>query len=397
MKRLLLIGCYYPDALLPFFQEHTKSGLDFAAHNLHLAIIKGLEENQAQFDILNAPHLGSYPTNFDTIKIPSYTDNDLKSVSYCNMTYWKRRSIKNAMFPEILKWCKDNNSSDSVLLFYNFDMLPVLKDVKKKYPKIKTCLLVTDLPEYMATSTNLASKLDKIPFISSSSTVQRDCELIDGFILLAPKMCDKLPVGQKPWMQMEGIYNDTEPVEKIERDNEKVIMYTGNLGERYGIRTLLDAFAMIDDPSYRLWVRGNGEIEEDVKTRAANDSRIKYIGRLSKKELSILQKRASLMVNPVFSMQEFTGYFFPSKTLEYLASGTPTLMSPLSCMPKEYEKHIFYLNDESVDGLKIKIIEILSKDRRELDEFGRLASEFIHKEKSPKVQISRVLDFINTL
>lgn len=47
---------------------------------------------------------------------------------------------------------------------------------------------------------------------------------------------------------MEGIYNDEENVDSIERDKEKVIMYTGNLGARYGIITLLDAFAKINDP-----------------------------------------------------------------------------------------------------------------------------------------------------
>lgn len=396
LLNLLLIGCYYPDALLPFFIKHSKQGLDFAAHNLHTAIIKGLCENDVNFDILNAPHLGSFPSYYKTLRVPSYNWGNLRSVSYCNLTYWKRFSIRHAMFPYVLSWCKEHNEEGSVLFFYNFDMLPVLKDVKKYYPKVKSCLLVTDLPEYMASNNGLITKLDRLPIVSSASTVNKDCQNVDYFILLAPKMKEKLPVGNKPWMQLEGIYNDTELVESIKRDKEKVILYTGNLGERYGILTLLDAFDKIKDSDYRLWIRGNGETEMEVKNRAEVDSRIKYFNKLSKKELTELQKRASLLVNPVFSSQEFTGYFFPSKTLEYLASGTSTLMSHLSCMPEEYGKYLFYLQDESVDGLKNRIVEILSMDRAVLDEYGRAASRFVINEKSPKVQISKVITFIES-
>ena len=66
-------------------------------------------------------------------------------------------------------------------------------------------------------------------------------------------------------------------------------------------------------------------------------------------------------------------------------------------MPEEYEKYIFYLDDESVEGLKNRIVDILSKERTELDTFGKAASDFVIKEKSPKVQMAKVLAFMNQI
>ena len=172
--------------------------------------------------------------------------------------------------------------------------------------------------------------------------------------------------------------------------------YTGNLGSRYGIPDLLKAFMMIDDPDYRLWIRGNGECECLVKECAKQDSRIKYFDKMSRKELTNLQQRATIMINPVHSSEEFSHYFFPSKTLEYLASGTPTLMSRLSCMPPEYENHLFYFEDESVQGMSNRIKEICEKSKSELNDFGLKASMFIKDKKSPKVQIKKIMDFYNT-
>ena len=104
-----------------------------------------------------------------------------------------------------------------------------------------------------------------------------------------------------------------------------------------------------------------------------------------------------LYVNPVLSSQEFTRFFFPSKTLEYLASGTPTLMAPLKCMPKEYEEHLYYFNDESIEGIAHRIVEICEKPEAELKERGEGASVFIHQYKTPQPQVEKILSFLNKI
>ena len=80
--------------------------------------------------------------------------------------------------------------------------------------------------------------------------------------------------------------------------------------------------------------------------------------------------------------------------MEYLASGTPTLMSKLPCLPKEYEPYIYFFDDESVEGMKNKIIEICEKSQEELNEFGEKAAKFIHTQKNEIAQTKRIIEFI---
>ena len=154
---------------------------------------------------------------------------------------------------------------------------------------------------------------------------------------------------------------------------------------------------MISNPEYRLWIRGNGACLNDVKLAAERDSRIKYIEHLSKDELLKLQKKATILINPVFSSQTFTRYFFPSKTMEYMASGTPTVMSKLACLPKDYYPHLYFFDKESIEGIRDKIIEICEKTQSELEEFGKAASEFIIKEKNEMKQSKKIVDLINRI
>ena len=161
-----------------------------------------------------------------------------------------------------------------------------------------------------------------------------------------------------------------------------------------GIKYLLEAFSMIPNTDYRLWIRGNGTCLNDVKEAAEKDSRIQYIEHLSKDELLKLQRRATVLINPVFPSQTFTRYFFPSKTMEYMASGTPTIMYKLDCLPKEYYPYLYFFEDESIEGIRDKILEICSKSQFELDTFGKAASEFIIKEKNELKQSKKVVDLL---
>jgi phage host-nuclease inhibitor protein Gam len=72
-------------------------------------------------------------------------------------------------------------------------------------------------------------------------------------------------------------------------------------------------------------------------------------------------------------------------------------MSKLPCLPKEYEPYIYFFDDESIEGMKNKIIEICEKSQEELNEFGKKAAEFIHTQKSSYHQCKKIADFIDSI
>ena len=395
---ILFIAQYYPEQLLATFSKKTKVGLDFAAHNLHKALLQGFKENEQKIDIVNAPHLGSFPPYYKTPFIPEYkSENErINSFSYLNISYIKRWDIKRKMRKEMIRWC-EKTKGKKVIFFYNFVALDVLPELKRRFKDVKACLLVTDLPEYMAADNRFLTRLNKkiSSLFSSKDKSYFDC--VDGYILLAPAMAERLPVNNKPWIQMEGIYNPEDDNVYGEKTKEKVILYTGNLGRRYGIPELLEAFHRIDKKNYRLKICGTGDGLEDVKKYEKIDARILYLGTFSRSKIIEFQKEATLLINPRHSADEYTKYSFPSKTMEYLASGTPTLMSHLKSLPKEYNEYIYYFSDETIEGYSKRIIEICEKSNEELMEFGNNASNFIMQYKTPKPQVKKIIKFMNSL
>lgn len=391
---ILFLSQYYPGNLSEQCFKISKIGLNWASHNLNTAIIRGFNANDIKPRIINIPPMGSFPAFAKSTVVPGYSNGNVTSLPYHNIAYFKRLEIRRKTLAAIRKW-DGQNKGEKVILLYNFNFSHIIPQLKKEFPTIKIILLVTDLPEYIDTNRTLLTRINDI--ISPQTWNKLCLDGVDGYILLAQAMTERLPMKGKPWLLMEGIYNDETSPEHVEKDKNKVIMYTGNLGERYGIRTLLEAFTHITSPEYRLWIRGNGGLEHLVCQYAEKDSRIKIIGKKNRTELMRLQQAATVMVNPVLEDEEFTPYFFPSKTLEYMASGTPTLMSRLRCLPKEYDEHLFYFNDNSARGIAQRIMEICNMPEDVLADFGRQASSFIIENKSPQKQIQRVIQFIEEL
>lgn len=372
----------------------SKIGLNWASHNLNTAIIRGFYANGIKPKVINIPPMGSFPAFAKTPLVAGYNKGNVTSLPYHNIAYIKRLDTRHRILSAIREW-NAQNKDEKVILLYNFNFTHIIPLLKKEFPTTKIVLLVTDLPEYIDTNPSILTRINDI--ISPQSKKKQCLNGVDGYILLAQAMTERLPVNGKPWMLMEGIYNDETPLGNVEKDKSKIIMYTGNLGERYGIRNLLEAFTNITSPEYRLWIRGNGGLEQLVHQYAERDSRIKFLGKKSREELMKLQQAATVMVNPVLEDEEFTPYFFPSKTLEYMASGTPTLMSRLRCLPKEYDEHLFFFNDYSAMGMAQRIMDVCNMPKEVLADFGKRASSFILENKSPQKQTHKILQFIEGL
>ena len=153
---------------------------------------------------------------------------------------------------------------------------------------------------------------------------------------------------------------------------------------------------MIEGPNYRLQIRGTGDNTEILKYQE-KDNRIEYIGPLSRHELTQLQKKATLLVNPVSPEQEFTRFFFPSKTMDYMASGTPTVMFKLDCLPVEYTNYLYFFKETAPESMSDTLKSICEKDSGELSSFGANASQFIKENKNPYKQVKKIILLFESL
>ena len=108
-----------------------------------------------------------------------------------------------------------------------------------------------------------------------------------------------------------------------------------------------------------------------------------------------MQRQATVLVNPRTSEGEYTKYSFPSKTMEYLLSGKPTIINRLPGIPEEYYDYVFTPEDESIEALAECISNVLSLDKNILDARVEAGRNFIISQKNSVSQTKRIIDFIN--
>ncbi len=122
-----------------------------------------------------------------------------------------------------------------------------------------------------------------------------------------------------------------------------------------------------------------------------------YHGNVPNREVVAQELEATLLVNPRPTEGSYTNYSFPSKTLEYMVSGTPVLSAKLGGIPDEYDDYLYYFDDQSPTGLRDALRSLLDKPLPELQERGRGAREFALREKNNVVQARKIADFLSSL
>ena len=100
------------------------------------------------------------------------------------------------------------------------------------------------------------------------------------------------------------------------------------------------------------------------------------------------------MINPRQPDGGITKYSFPSKTMEYLSSGTPMIGYKLEGFPEVYFEYYYALDDLSKETLSSAINTLLNTPVEHLKAKGENARKFILNNKTARIQVSRMLEFI---
>ena len=201
----------------------------------------------------------------------------------------------------------------------------------------------------------------------------------------------------KPHIVIEGIASVYNKKTFTNTSTTKIIFYSGTLHKRFGILNLIEAFKLIPYSNYSLQICGVGDSVDFIKKEEIKDSRIKYLGQLSRDRVLNLQRKSTVLINPRQNNEEFTKYSFPSKTLEYLSSGVPVIAYKLDGIPDEYDAYINYVKDNSIESLKDKILEICQLPDLEREDMGKKGMNFVLKTKNRINQTKKIVDMVNDI
>lgn len=216
------------------------------------------------------------------------------------------------------------------------------------------------------------------------------------YVLYTEAMADYLMIRDKKYIVIEGFHKVNISLVK-ERTGKFVITYAGSLNICYGIKRLVDAFSLLNYQDVELHLYGSGDAEALIREGVTKDSRIKFYGRVSKIEANDALYGSSILINPRNATDgEFVQYSFPSKDIDYLASGVPCVLCKLPGMPKEYYGHFIDAGDGSAESLAAAINEAYSMTPEQRESLAIRAQRFITERMDTKKQAERIIQLINS-
>lgn len=363
--------------------SHVKIKPAFQSQKYHRLLIEGLAAN-AKVDVVANPPVNRSVLEEKILHLPEETEGG------AHYTYIPaiRNPILKAIrvgFGTFHRTARLGDRNSAVIVDC-LNRIPALAALLAAKLTGKRCIgIVTDLPDMLG-----GSKFS----VGLANFVIRHCT---GYVLLTEAMNEYLNKQGKPYVILEG-HSDISMRDRIpsleKKSSPRVCFYAGGVSRQYGLANLVEGFRMADVENAQLQIYGPGDYVEELQEIAKEDRRIFYGGMLLNTQIVEEEQKATLLVNPRPTDEEYVKYSFPSKTMEYMASGTPVLTTVLPGMPKEYYPYVYLLEDETAEGIAAKLKQVLLQSDGALFEKGCAARSFVLDTRNNIVQAGKILDML---
>lgn len=361
------------------------------------ALLEGLNQNLAEVEIHSFPMIETFPLSRELFfggnieALPcGYFCRWIRTVNLPFLKQFSRNLDARIMMK---RWLK-KNKEDGIVFTYSIPPFLVKSVLRysKKY-NVKAVAIIPDLLRDMYINEKAGSVFTKLKnrYLSQALKLQGE---YDGYVYLTQAMKDVV-APEKPYIVMEGVadISSAEEPDITEKASPHAIMYAGMIHEKYGIINLLDAFEQLKNKDIELWLFGDGTAVPKVLKRSKQNPKIRYFGTVPREEILRFERKATLLVNPRNTEELFTQYSFPSKTIEYMLSGTPLVTTKLSGIPDEYFNYVFAAESNEPTVLADILNKALANTQNELIDFGNRAQLFVKEQKNSCKQAARILEF----
>ena len=363
--------------------SHVKVKPAFQSQKYHRLLIEGLAEG-AEVDVVANPPVNRSVLSEKFVRLPREVEGgaNYRYIPAIRNPILKAAAVGLGTFFRTLFLIR----KDSAVIVDGLNRITALSAMLAARLRGKPCIgIVTDLPDMLG-----GGRFSK----GMANFVIRHCT---GYVLLTEAMNDYLNQKGKPYVILEG-HADITMADRVpameKKTSPRICFYAGGVSKQYGLSNLVEGFLRADLPNACLHIYGPGDYVEELEQIAAEDSRVFYGGMLLNTEIVAKEQEATLLVNPRPTDEEYVKYSFPSKTMEYMASGTPVLTTVLPGMPKEYHPYVYLLEEETADGITRMLKEVLSNSDEELFRKGSEARAFVLEQKNNVIQARKILEML---
>jgi glycosyltransferase involved in cell wall biosynthesis len=392
---LAFVGTVVPDEV-----RFRSPAFNRAGNNFQYQLVRGLAlHGVSDIEVFSVRPLPSYPRSSTLWVAPQLErlgEIPVRLLSFPNLTPIKQMVVGIGVLIGLLQWSwRKRKSQHRVVLTYNLTMPPgVFTLLAARLGKAKAVVSVNDIN--IPGQTVPASALWRLDVRLQRWLLPR----FDGHLAVADQIATDFFPG-RPYVRIEGGVDKAfldltrSPNEPAAKENSRfVFAFAGWLNEANGVRVLLSAFRLLPHPDFGLLIAGPGPLQRIVEEASRQDPRIQYLGTLDAADVARMYRSADVLLNVRLTKGIDTRYFFPSKLIEFLASGVPTITTSVAHVEDEFDSLVYVLRDESARGLAELMSFVASRSHEERSTTAQRARAYAMMNKTWDVQTAKVARYL---
>lgn len=278
------------------------------------------------------------------------------------------------------------------------------------YDKDEDFVIFTDTINPLCISTaNALSKMYQIPTIgictdspSNITGTKRSYTLYllnqsarcYGYLALTNELNDLFNPNNKPSLIIEGIAD----IERADKDaigiNTPYFFFAGALLERYGVYNMINAFNQLKTSKVDLYICGHSGDETKLREAIKDNNLIHYLGTIPVSLVLDYEKTALANINPRPYSEDLDRFSIPSKTIEYLASGRPTISVKNTKLMKHFQENAIWAKSGEPEDLLYAMRTVINLTKEERKNLGKTAKEKVDKLYSLKAVNKKINTFL---
>ena len=249
----------------------------------------------------------------------------------------EKRSIENSAKKAI----EDFVSNDFIIITdtLRLNLIKTAKKIAKQYG-VKVIGMLTDNPFNLSSGGS---------FIKNS--LRKEVSTLDGYLSLTQNLV--IAFNQHvPSYVFEGLVTEEKEGKKDPIHN--YFYFGGSLYERYGVKTLVDAFHD-SNVNCKLVLAGSGPLDKYIEVMAEKDYRILYLSQISKEKNIAYMRNSIANINPRPLDKKLDEESVPSKLIEYLSIGTPVISTKYPKLYSLFKDDVTWIDGNDLISMKIAL------------------------------------------
>jgi len=393
----------YIGAVVPDRAPYNGKAFSRAGNMAQLGLLHGLAAaGVAPAIILTQRPLQAFPgsrTIYATKKLTQLEPGlSAELIPFFNMPVIRPIVVGSYVFLALIRWAwRMNEASNKIILTFNLtEPAGVFTLLAARLIRARAVAWINDINVPGQTVSN--NWMRRLDFWLQNKLLPR----FDGLVVVNEEIVNDFAPKQR-FVCVDGgvrsemlLDSEVEPTRKKERTFFTIVA-AGSLDDQNGIIEILKAFSLLKEPFYRLRIAGSGPLKARVQEAELKDSRIEYCGYLSHDQVRELYRSADVLINMRLTERVKTPYFFPSKLLEYMASGVPVITTCTGHVEKRYGDLVFMLRNETAEGLAEMVRFVAGLDDEQRCRRGAIAREYMRLHGTWEARAKIILGFVHHL